>query len=100
MTGRVLAGVERRASGEDMRGAERLGRSSAAAREKVWKRLRRVGAKWMLDSGGSPLHRAAWENSNPAVVEALINAGADVSDRDDLGRTPLHYAAWQTRTRR
>ena len=119
MTGQVLAGVERRALGRDMRGAERLGRSSAAAREKVWKWARCVGAKRMLvvtvalaacgppdctgwnggnflevatrrgtarcvkagmdvqardNAGNAPLHRAAGENSNPAVVEALLRA--------------------------
>ena len=41
-----LVGVERRAA--DMGGAERLGKSSATAREKVWKWARRVGAKWLL----------------------------------------------------
>ena len=41
----------------------------------------------------TPLHYAARFNANPAVVEALLAAGAEVNARDDYYRTPLHYAA-------
>lgn len=45
-------------------------------------------------TGETPLHHAAGYNANPAVVEALVAAGADVAatggERLD---TPLHYAA-------
>ena len=33
---------------------------------------------------------AMW--SDPAVCEVLIDAGADIETKDDMGRTPLHYA--------
>ena len=41
----------------------------------------------------TPLHNAAWFNDNPAVITALLNAGADVNARDRAGDTPLHNAA-------
>jgi len=54
------------------------------------------------ESGNTPLHHAAsW--SSPAVVEALLAAGADLEDRSGnlgiheyfmpAGQTPLHWAA-------
>ena len=39
-----------------------------------------------------PLHVAA-ENNTPEVVQALIDAGANLEARDSKGLTPLHYAA-------
>ena len=42
--------------------------------------------------GKTPLHHAAGSSENPAVVEALITAGADVSARDGSGFTPIFYA--------
>lgn len=39
------------------------------------------------------LHYAAIEASDPAVVQALVDAGADLEARDSAGSTPLLYAA-------
>ncbi|MYI06752.1 MAG: hypothetical protein F4059_05405, partial [Gemmatimonadetes bacterium] len=48
-----------------------------------------------LSHGGrTPLHDAAGNASNPAVIEFLIAAGAEVNARDNNGDTPLHSAAW------
>ena len=44
--------------------------------------------------GGTPLHFAARLSPDPAVVEALIAAGANVAAPADGGATPLHAAAW------
>ena len=40
----------------------------------------------------TPLHAAAEHNENPAVIEALLDAGADATARDDYGRIPYDYA--------
>ena len=46
------------------------------------------------DDGDTPLHLAARYNGNPAIIEALIDAGADLGAREDVyGWTPLHAAA-------
>ena len=42
--------------------------------------------------GATPLHWAARVNGNPAVIAALLQAGANLEARDDIGRTPLHMA--------
>ncbi len=44
----------------------------------------------------TPLHWAAWYNTNPEVITALVDAGADVMARDENGDTPLHRAAGNT----
>ena len=43
--------------------------------------------------GFTPLHRAAARNESPAVVAALVEAGARVEARTIFGETPLHMAA-------
>ena len=45
------------------------------------------------DEKVSRLHAAARANGYPAVIKALIDAGADPDARDMGKRTPLHYAA-------
>ena len=46
------------------------------------------------DDGHTPLHMAANLNSNPAALQPLLNAGADLLARiDGDGHTPLHDAA-------
>ena len=52
--------------------------------------------RWRKHSNESPLHVTHY----PAVVKALIKAGADVNARDALGRTPLVHlvltSEWQS----
>ena len=43
--------------------------------------------------GGTPLHLAATFTDNPAIIGALLDAGAGASVRDDNGLTPWDYAA-------
>ena len=38
------------------------------------------------------LHIAARYNGNPAIVEALLEAGAEATARDNPGKTPWDYA--------
>ncbi len=42
--------------------------------------------------GATPLHAAAANNPNPAVIAALLNAGADPNTTSNAGYTPLHWA--------
>ena len=46
---------------------------------------------------GAALHAAARENA-PEAAKILIEGGADVNAKDDIGNTPLHWAAkgWTT----
>lgn len=44
------------------------------------------------DYKGTPLHWAAWSNSE-ALAELLLRSGADKNARDKLDRAPLHRAA-------
>lgn len=43
--------------------------------------------------GAHALHRAAWMNGNPEVVDVLLAAGTNVHERDEQGRNALHHAA-------
>ena len=45
------------------------------------------------DNDKTPLHKAARNNTNPAVIAALIEGGADPNARDKYNETPLHAAA-------
>ena len=40
----------------------------------------------------TPLHYAARFSRNPAVIETLLEAGADASARDNEGKIPWDYA--------
>ena len=50
-------------------------------------------AKKREDDQFTILHYAAWKNDNPAIINDLLNAGANVNGKDKNGDTPLHYAA-------
>ena len=41
----------------------------------------------------TPLHFAAGYSANPAIITALLDAGADASAQTPRGITPLHFAA-------
>lgn len=45
-----------------------------------------------IKKGFTPLMFAAGGNSNPAVIETLIKAKADVNARDKAGKTAFDYA--------
>lgn len=41
--------------------------------------------------GQTPLHRAAWWSKTPAIVTALLDAGADPAARDNADKIPWAY---------
>ena len=41
----------------------------------------------------TPLHLAAQANGDPAVIQALLDAGAYIEAKNTYGESPLHYAA-------
>ena len=45
-----------------------------------------------FEFGTTPLHRAASDSTNPAIIAVLLKAGADVNARDNMYKTPLHDA--------
>ena len=45
------------------------------------------------EAGYTPLHFAALDSADPAVIALLLAAGADVAARNRRGETPLHGAA-------
>lgn len=49
-----------------------------------WCRFERARRKRTFD----PLHLAARHNEDPAVINALLNAGADPNARTKAGKTP------------
>ncbi|MYK06653.1 MAG: hypothetical protein F4040_02825, partial [Synechococcus sp. SB0670_bin_20] len=46
----------------------------------------------------TPLHAAAETSETPAVVQALLDAGADLNARDKDGKTPLDQAKQHNQT--
>ena len=43
--------------------------------------------------GMTPLHLAARDSTDPAVISILLEAGVDINSRNVDDRTPLHWAA-------
>jgi hypothetical protein len=46
-------------------------------------------------AGFLPIHTAAFQENDPAMIEVLLSLGSDVNARDELGKTPLHIASQQ-----
>ena len=72
---------------EELRQAVRAGDLDAVVA------LLKTGAE--VNDGGSPslIHWAVWSDKTGLILEALIEAGADVDVQDESGRTPLHRSA-------
>ncbi len=51
-----------------------------------------AGAEVNAWNGTTPLHNAALLSSNPAIITALADAGANLEARSENGWTPLHLA--------
>jgi ankyrin repeat protein len=51
-----------------------------------------INAKGQYDA--TPLMMAAWCKASAEIIHLLVEYGADVYARDDLGRTVLHCGAW------
>ena len=79
-------------SGADVDAKDRLGRSPAV--RAMQKNQKRVVAALAAAGADLTIHLAAYLG-DMAATRRLMEAGADVNLRDDLGRVPLHYAAGQ-----
>ena len=52
---------------------------------------------WRTEGGHTPLHMAAGFSESPAIVVALLDAGAGVKARGADGLEPVHFAAWSNK---
>ncbi len=59
--------------------------------------LLRHGAQTRMSNNFTPLMFAALSNSEPQVIQAIINAGVNVNARSNMGETALMFAAGYTR---
>jgi len=64
--------------------------------EHVWEILGRINFQEPLN-GSTPLLQAVEFNNSLAIIEALINAGANVRHKDFIGNSALHLAANESR---
>ena len=69
--------------------------SDPSSRNKAVNALLEAGANLNAQDqyGDTPLHRAALNNRNVAIIEMLVAAGTDPNARTDNGDTPLRRAA-------
>lgn len=81
------------------RGEKRAERLRAAIQTDDIPAIRELVTRWPSllrprtrgSEAGSPLHTAAWEQ-RIEIVRLLLELGADVNAKDDVGNTPLHRA--------
>ena len=52
-----------------------------------------VGAQIHVEGQGEPTLNCGTNSGNTEIVRMLLNTGADVNIRNDIGETPLHLAA-------